>query len=105
VNPPRKTQTVATMTALEQAAIAFDGGYSAEEIKARLDEVLRLYNVPITEENYLRAGSALVTLRKTNGVSEMRILDHMIRSHVAGVTLTFPQGAAISATAILAGDR
>jgi hypothetical protein len=46
-----------------------------------------------------------VALRKSNGVQEMAILDYMIRSHVPGVTLTFPEAAALSAVFLKNGDR
>ena len=93
------------MGALDQAEIAFVGGHSRAQIKERLDEALGLYGLPITEENYSRAGSTLVALRKANGTSEMEILDHMVRSHVSGVKISFPEAAAISSTFLKTGDR
>jgi hypothetical protein len=44
-------------------------------------------------------------MRKENGVSEMQILDYMIRSHVPGMKIAFPEAAAISAVFLKAGDR
>lgn len=96
---------VAPTDALSQAELAFVGGYTREHIKDRLGTALRLYGLPTTEENYSRAGSALVALRKQNGTPEMEILDHMIRSHVNGVNISFPDAAGISSAFLAAGDR
>jgi hypothetical protein len=92
------------MSPISQAAVAFKGGHSASAIKSKLDEALPLYGLVRTDENYSRAGSALVVLRKEYGVEEMRILDHMIRSHVPGVSFSFPDAAGISVAAIVSGD-
>jgi hypothetical protein len=83
---------------LTKMTVAFKGNYSREQIKARLERAMILYDVPITEENYSRAASALIVLRQNTEVTEMEILDSMIRSHVAGLKLSFPDAAAISAT-------
>ena len=40
------------------------GTQPVSEIQPVLDRALRLYGMPITEENYSRAGSVLVALRK-----------------------------------------
>lgn len=68
---------VEKMTALEQMEIAFIGGFSYNEIKERMDLVMQQYGLSITNENYSRFGSVLVTLRKETGVSEMDILTCM----------------------------
>ena len=108
-DPSRSTTTqrtpVAGMSAIQQMEVAFIGTPRQSVIKARLDEAMRLYGTPITEENYSRAGSALVTLRQEFGPSEMDILDYMIRSYVAGVNIDFPGMAGLSAAALAAGDR
>jgi 23S rRNA maturation-related 3'-5' exoribonuclease YhaM len=93
------------MGALRQAELAFVGGYGRQQIKERLNTALRLYGHAATEENYSRAASALVTLRQENGTSEMAILDHMIRSHVEEVSLSFPEAAALSSVFLAAGDK
>ena len=90
---------------LEQMEIAFVGSYSKDQIKARLDRAMDLYGLSKTKENYSRAGSALVALRKGIGPHEMDILDHMIRSHVKGVNIDFPKAAGLSAVFLAAGDR
>ena len=90
---------------LGQMEIAFEGGYKRQEIQRCVDTALTAYGHPLTEENYSRAGSALVGLRKQLGVPEMSILAYMIRSHVPGVQMTFPDAAGIAATAIKTGER
>lgn len=90
---------------LDQMAVAFVGGHARDEIQVQMDRAMQLYGLPRTEENYSRAGSVLVTMRKDSGFDEMQILDYMIRSHVPGVNITFPEAAAIAATFLGAGDR
>ena len=68
---------VEKMTALEQMEIAFVGGYSYSEIKEHIDSVMQQYGLLMTNENYSRFGSVLVTLRKEYGISEMDILTCM----------------------------
>lgn len=106
-NPPSSEprHTVSDMPAIQQASLAFDGGHSAQDIQAKLDEAFTLYGLEKTNDTYSRAGSVLVTMRKAHGVSEMQILDHMIRSHVPGLSVTFPEAAALSAVALRVGDR
>jgi len=79
--PPARSS--APSDPLDQMVIAFQGGHSRAEIQSRLDKAMQLYGLAITPENYSRAGSALVTLRKEVGPSEMEILSYMIRSHGA----------------------
>ena len=90
---------------LAQMEIAFKGSYSKAQIKERIDKAMKLYNVPLTNEYYSRAGSVLVTLRKKVGPREMDILSYMIRSYVTGVVIEFPEAAAISALFLAAGDK
>lgn len=104
-NAERASPQIANMTPLEQAEIAFVGGYSQGQFKTQLDRAFQLYGLPSTPENYSRAASVLVALRKQNGTPEMAILGHMIRSHVPGVNIDFPQAAALSSAFLVAGDR
>lgn len=91
--------------ALTMMHTVFKGDYTKAQIKQQLDVAMKFYNTPITEENYSRAGSVLVTFRKDTGIHEMVILDYMIRSYVPGVKLNFPDAAAIAATFMQLGDR
>lgn len=102
---PKADNPVSLLSALDKMELAFEGRYTKEQIKARMDRAMKLYKLPINEENYERAGSTLVALRKNTGVKEMAILDHMIRSYVPGVKMSFPDAAAFSAIAVQAGDR
>ena len=94
---------VESLPSLRKMEIAFDGNPRASQIRPILDNALLLYGVPITEENYSRAGSTLVALRKELGPSEMDILDHMIRSYVSGVNISFPDMAALCAVGLAEG--
>jgi len=93
------------MHPLDQMVIAFDGNHSRAQIKLRMDRAMTRYGLSLTEDHYSRAGSVLVALRKENGVSEMDILSHMIRSYVPGVNINFVEMAALSAVFLVAGDR
>lgn len=99
------TSAVESMTPLEQMEIAFVGGYSEEEIKPLLDEVLRLYNWSTDDQSRRRAGNILVTLRRETGVGEMRILDYMRRSYTPAVSFEFDEAAGLSVAFIQAGDE
>lgn len=90
---------------LDQMVVVFEGNYSKGQIKNRIDKAMNLYNLPITNENYSRAASSLITLRKNVGPSEMDILDYMIRSYVKGVNVDFPSAAGLAATMLAVGDR
>ena len=90
---------------LAQMEIAFEGNYSKAQIKEFMDLAMKLYSLPITNENYSRAGSALVALRKEVGPSEMNILSYMIRSYVPGVAIDFPGAAGMAASFLAVGDK
>lgn len=64
-------------SAIEMMESAFIGDYSQGEIKTLIDATMRLNSLPLTEENYQRLGSVLVTLRKETGVSEIDVLTCM----------------------------
>jgi hypothetical protein len=66
---------------------------------------LELYGLLITEENYSRAASTLIVLRKQNGTKEMNVLDYMIRSHVEVVNLHFAEAAGLASAFLSAGDK
>jgi hypothetical protein len=102
---PSSTSNVSSPSTLEKVSVAFNGNPSPLTVKQSLDRALTLYNTPITDENYSRAASTLIVLRREHGIDEMKILDHMIRSHVPGVNLSFPEAAALSSVAMVAGDK
>ena len=76
-------------SALDTMSIVFQGKHTKRQIQSRLDQAFRLYGIPITEENYLRYGSILVSLRRDAGSSatEMEILDQAIRAYTPEVKL------------------
>lgn len=94
------------MTAMNQMAFVFEGNHTEEAINRRIDRAMEAYgSIPRTEENYSRAASALIALRKLNGTSEVDILDHMLHSVATGVDIPFAKMAGISSLAVLAGDK
>ena len=69
---------------LAQMSFEFDGNPSKDEIGEKLDKVLTMYKLELTNENRGSAGRTLVALRKEHGHSEMSILDKMLSSAVEG---------------------
>jgi hypothetical protein len=71
--------------ALSQLEIAFAGTPRKAVIRDKLDAALALYGLDPTEENYGRAGSALVAVRNgaqqsgCDSCTEIAILDQMLR--------------------------
>jgi len=102
---PSSARAAKLPDALTMMETTFVGNYRRDRIKRCLDRALLLYDTAPTEENYHRAASALVTLRKSTGVPEMAILAYAIRSKVPGVRVTFPEIAGLAATMIQAGER
>lgn len=96
---------------LEQAAVAFEDGPSALAIKNRLDQAFGHFGLAETDENYSRAASSLIALRQSafgqgcDACTEMAILSHMLRSDGWEVGMDFPEAAAWSQAAMLAGDQ
>jgi hypothetical protein len=61
-----------SQSALDEMAVVFVGPVTRNAIQSRLDTMLQLYGLPVTEAEYQRAGSILVALRKnSNGVREI----------------------------------
>lgn len=65
--------------ALTKMQAVFEGNYSRAEIKNKLDSVMFLYGVPITETNYKKYGSGLCYASDKSGYREMDILDAMLK--------------------------
>ena len=100
ISPTKTKIQTEDLSALEQMVVAFEGKHLASEIRPLLDKAMRTYNTPITEENYSRAGSALVGLRKEFGVAEMDVLKCMASADVGTYGVNFPDAAALC-TAVL----
>jgi exopolysaccharide biosynthesis predicted pyruvyltransferase EpsI len=83
------SETEPPNSALDTMLIVFQGKYTKRQIRSRLDEAFHLYGIPVTEENYLRYGSILVSLRRDSGSSatEMEILDQAIKGYTPEVKL------------------
>ena len=96
---PRPNPT-ATPDALTKLTAVFVGGATKDHIKMLLNESLALYNLPISEEYYHKAGSAMIALRETSNVREIDILTCMIKSHVPNMKLQYHEGAALCATTL-----
>lgn len=64
----------ASVSALDQAAVVFRGGYSRAQIKAMLDEVMEMNGVPRTEREYQRWTDVLVAMRQDSGATEIQLL-------------------------------
>ena len=96
---------------LSQMVVTFEGGHSRAAIKEKLDTAMKLYGLKINDENYSRAGSVLVTLRQfaqkrgRTDVTEMRLLDYMIRSHVPELNIDFPSMAGMANAFLISGDK
>jgi hypothetical protein len=76
--------------------IVVKGNYTQQQIKLQVDKTLRLYRVPITEDNYAHIGDVLVVLRKEFGCREMEVLTYMQQLRVEGVKDTLENAAALS---------
>jgi len=103
--PPAATTESVPLDPLTQMSIAFEGQPSISKIKPLIDAAMQATETPITDENYSRAGSALVGLRKKNGTKEMTILKCM-PSRVDDPRLpelSFPNVAAVCSVDIVEG--
>lgn len=88
--------------ALDQMTVVFKGGYSRDQIKALLDEVMIIHRVKLEDDNYRQWGSVLVEMRRTTpGTSEMEILRCMKRM---GTSMTFPENSAFCAVFVSNGQ-
>lgn len=82
----------------------FIGNPETEELKPLLEEVLRKYDLAQTDEQRLKVGSMLVSLRKHNEgkVTEMEILNHIFINGSDQISL--PDQAALSTTILLVSE-
>jgi hypothetical protein len=71
---PSQREAVEELDPLDQASVAFIGNPSRRSIKTAMDIAFAATGTPTTDENYSRAGSALVTFRKKSGGTEMETL-------------------------------
>ena len=99
---PNTATATATPTseAIGLMEIAFLGGYDQDQIKTLLDQTMVLYDLEITEDNYMRVGNVLVALRKQTDVPEMDILICAKEAHTPGVNLQIPDAMGICAATL-----
>lgn len=96
---------------LDMASVAFEGSPSASSIKSRLDQAFVYFNLPQADDSYSRASSSLIVLRQRgqdrgcDECTEMAVLSHMLRSSGWEVGMDFPEAAAWSVEAMIAGDQ
>lgn len=84
-------------SAIEKMSVVFEGNHSIENIKEKMDAVMGAYKVEINETNYEKCGSALVSLRKASGVTEMDIIENMLEANTSVHGISFSDQAALSA--------
>ena len=104
-SPEASPTPTASASALQMMEVAFKGNPSQSEIKALLDPAMTAAGLPITEDNYQRAGSVVIALGQKNNIAEMSILrcipqrtdDTRIQDH------DFPSLAAVCAVDIIEG--
>ncbi len=103
---PTTVGSAQAMDSLDRMELAFIGDYQRKEIKVSMDRVMKLLSVQINDENYSRAGSVLIVLRKSHGVSEMEVLTCMRQSFkhagniLHGGNTRFPDLAALCAVTV-----
>lgn len=81
----------------EKICFVFIGKPSKSKVQPLLEAVMKKYNLPVNNENIMKAASCVLTLRKQSsiGITEMEILRHMYKQ--GSNKLKFPDQAAISA--------
>lgn len=92
-------------TAIDMMHVAFVGGHSRSEIEAQVRRAATAFNLPATDYDFSRMGSALVALRKETRVPEMELLRcaRAMGEEVAGtnVGLDFPSAASLCAVTLM----
>lgn len=95
----------ANPTALEMMRVAFVGGHSASEIEDQVRRTATVFNLPATDQNFSRMGSALVALRKDTRVPEMELVRcaRAMGEEVVGtnIQLDFPSAAGLCAATLM----
>lgn len=101
---PENSQ-VKNPTAIDMMHVAFVGRHSASEIEAQLRRAAASFDLPASDQNFSRMGSALVVLRKESRVPEMELLRcaRAMGEEVAGTNagLDFPSAASLCAATLM----
>lgn len=92
----QSSSSIADKDPYEVIHIAFEGFPDKEVVQPMLEEVMKRYNMAITNDNILKVGNMLIVLQKESkvGVTEMEILKHIYQKGSSSITL--PEQAAIS---------
>jgi len=90
------TSSIADKDPYEVIHIAFEGFPDKEEVQPMLEAVMKRYGMTVTNDNIIKVGNMLVTLRQDSkvGVTEMEILKHIYQKGSSSITL--PEQAGVS---------
>ena len=90
------SSSIADKDPYEVIHIAFEGFPDKEDVQPMLEAVMKRYNMTVTNDNIIKVGNMLVTLRQDSkvGVTEMEILKHIYQK--GSSSLTLPEQAGIS---------
>lgn len=92
------TSVVSEKDPYEMMHIAFEGSPEISTIKPMIESIMDRYNMSKTNDNILKVGNMLVSLRQSSavGVTEMELLKHIYQHGSDQITLG--EQAGISAT-------
>lgn len=90
------SSSIADKDPYEVIHIAFEGFPDKEDVQPMLEVVMKRYDMTVTNDNIIKVGNMLVTLRQDSkvGVTEMEILKHIYQK--GSSSLTLPEQAGIS---------
>ena len=90
------SSSIADKDPYEVIHIAFEGFPDKEDVQPMLEAVMKRYNMTVTNDNIIKVGNMLVTLKQDSkvGVTEMEILKHIYQKGSSSITL--PEQAGIS---------
>ncbi len=98
--PENPRSSLADKDPYEVMHVAFEGSPAISKIKPMVEAIMERYNMPKTNDNILKVGNMLVSMRQSStvGLTEMELLKHIYVHGSDQVTLA--QQAGISATLI-----
>lgn len=96
---PAQAQSSPGFSALDRMEAVFEGNHSRASIERLMTRALRLYDLPVTERYYEKAGSVLVSLANEDDIyaTEMQILQCVVTGHAPGVNIEYHEVAAYCA--------
>lgn len=80
-------------SALKRMKMSFHGNPSKEAIQAKMNTLLTTFDMPVSEENYLKVAAILTTLSKESkhSIPEMELADCLMESKQRGIYQDFVQ--------------